>query len=64
MSEEPNADNKYANAATTDRIVSCGLGSMIRKKRVRVGEKARRAVPIVRLGDVMVDRRLIAQNVN
>ena len=27
---------------------------MIRKKRVRVGEKARRVVPMVRLGDVMV----------
>ncbi len=55
--EDPKADNKYANAATTDRIVNMGLGKMIRKKRVRVGEKARRAVPIVRLGDVMVDSR-------
>jgi len=27
---------------------------MIRKKRVRVGEKASRAVPMVRLGAVMV----------
>ena len=41
-------------AATTERMVSCGLGRMIRKKRVRVGEKARRVVPMVRLGDVMV----------
>ena len=28
---------------------------MIRKRRVRVGEKARRAVPMVRLGDVMLE---------
>ena len=41
-------------AATTERMVSCGLGRMIRKKRVRVGEKARRVVPMVRLGDVML----------
>ena len=41
-------------AATTERMVNCGLGRMIRKKRVRVGEKARRVVPMVRLGDVMV----------